>query len=247
MDNNQFMPDQGAPIPTAPASSASVGKIIIIIIGIAIIGGGAYYLFSGGSFLNQSSNNMSSSKSSGEFSCKDLLPDSKFQEITGISDFMPLEEGRDRTVEGLNLLPGNEGAGDLAVEAGIQQLICGYAFTESSKQSVSYAGAVAGDIAFGIVWGGVGAEEAFRVEKDAITKIASEGASYAGIDIPPDKESLPVDVFGIGSAAYLQKGDLTFVSSNKKYLVSFHSTNNAVDDLKRIQEEMAIVIDANLK
>ncbi len=242
----------------ASASSSATKWIAMAVVGVLVLGAGAYFAFGrngGASDSNFGSDNSTSKKSSGSMECKDLLPDGKFKEITGINDFELHQSGIDVTAQGLNELPGNPGTGDLAIASGVQQRNCGYVYTAKGKESSAQSQTAVGDPVFGsdimytVVWGGAGAPQAYDISKQTdldFSKGKETTFNGQSFTIPANPDMTPVDVSGVGSAAYFSEGYITVLSTNKKYMFSFIENKN-VSLSKEKQTALAKVIDSNLK
>ncbi len=252
-----------APVTAAAAVSGRAFPTKVVAISavvLLLLAAGAYMAFGrNGGTNNDNSNNASNSNNTNSDikACKDLLPGSKFTEITGITDFEIHESGRDTSVTGLNQLPGNPGTGDAVVAAGIQQQNCGYVYTnegrESSDISMKAVGdsAIGSDILFSIVWGGAGASQSYELLKQTDLDFSKGKEATLGgesFTIPPNPDMTPVEVSGVGSAAYFSEGMLTMLSSNEKYMFHFiWSTSRDVNLTKEQQMAIAKVVDSNLK
>ncbi len=189
-----------------------IGGVIVMVLGV-----GAYFMFFDKPSSGLSSLGLPTSKSTGSLKCRDLLPDNKFQQITGKNpaDYELIQQGEGLAVAGLNALPGHEGAGDQVVEAGVKQVICSYVDPKNKRSSV---GAMVGQLLYIITWSNYSAEEAFNSEIKWQTEYAGEKVGGGGINTtyPP----APTIVSGLGATAAWYDDRLTVLSTDKKYSIT---------------------------
>ena len=170
----QAVPDIPA-MPTSAGAGWLTGKLIAIIVGIVVIaaGTGGYFLFFDDSSPAGISNNVGSNS---DFDCKDLLPDSDFQRIIGISpgeyklvvtDTRPDLGESNSALEGLKQAPGvNQ---DLEFASGTRMLTCSYFSQENEDKDQAESGnmySIFGDVTFMLITRDGGMMEAFEIVRD---------------------------------------------------------------------------------
>lgn len=221
--------------------------------------------------INPTKTPKTTSQNSSSFNCKDLLSDDEFETAVGkqITDYRLIEQGEDLTkgegiaAEGLKKI----GFGPEQYKEGSTQYVCSYVSNTTPQYEVDIAGYTAGEFIIQILRNKEDMTEGYNNLRNSVFNSPTEGSydltaegqtqnvSYRTnakeetevvvngevIAVLPPQQISAKDVSGIGSAAFEENNNLTMLSSNKKYLVSFLGQGSI-----NIKKEIAKVVDANL-